>query len=191
MSDVRASPGGDREVSVLHGPRGTVRVEPAEPRDIEPWMVLAAEVEHLFGPMIEEPEFERSVSRAIARGTALCARVGDMAMDRLAGALLFSGGPDPYAIHWLAVAEGHRRRGIGRFLVERACRRSPAYPCTVEVVTFGADHAGSSARRFYERLGFVAAEIVANGPDGGSRQVYRLQRGARHGPVADPPLERT
>ncbi|GGQ59154.1 hypothetical protein GCM10010195_13450 [Kitasatospora griseola] len=44
------------------------------------------------------------------------------------------------------------------------------------VVTFGADHPGavtSGARVFYERLGFSPAEAAENGPEGGSRQVYR------------------
>lgn len=50
-------------------------------------------------------------------------------------------------------------------------------PGTVEVVTFGADHPGavtSGARVFYERLGFSPAEATDPGPDGGSRQVFRL-----------------
>jgi predicted N-acetyltransferase YhbS len=45
------------------------------------------------------------------------------------------------------------------------------------VVTFGADHPGavsSGARVFYERLGFSPAEAADPGPEGGSRQVYRL-----------------
>jgi hypothetical protein len=43
------------------------------------------------------------------------------------------------------------------------------------VTTFGSDDpAGEPARRFYERLGFQAAEEAPNGPDGGSRQIFRL-----------------
>ncbi|MEV7021768.1 hypothetical protein [Kitasatospora sp. NPDC093558] len=44
-------------------------------------------------------------------------------------------------------------------------------------MTFGAGHPGavvSGARVFYERLGFTAAEAAEPGPEGGSRQVYRL-----------------
>lgn len=45
------------------------------------------------------------------------------------------------------------------------------------MVTFGPDHPGavaSGARAFCERLGFAPAEAAAPGPEGGSRQVYRL-----------------
>ncbi|SEM54098.1 hypothetical protein SAMN05414137_13321 [Streptacidiphilus jiangxiensis] len=44
------------------------------------------------------------------------------------------------------------------------------------MVTFGADHPGavtSGARVFYERLGFTPGEAAENGPEDGSRQVYR------------------
>ncbi len=41
-------------------------------------------------------------------------------------------------------------------------------------ITFGDDiTAGYPARRFYEEMGFHAAEVAQPGPDGGSRQVYR------------------
>ena len=33
----------------------------------------------------------------------------------------------------------------------------------------------SGARVFYERLGFTPAEAAEPGPEGGSRQVYRLR----------------
>lgn len=33
--------------------------------------------------------------------------------------------------------------------------------------------AGQPAWRFYEQLGFSAADPAPNGPDGGSRQVFR------------------
>ncbi len=46
----------------------------------------------------------------------------------------------------------------------------------LSVVTFGADNAaGMPARQFYERMGFQAAEAAPNGPEGGTRQVYRRQ----------------
>jgi predicted N-acetyltransferase YhbS len=50
-------------------------------------------------------------------------------------------------------------------------------PATIEVVTFGPDHPGavtSGARVFYERLGFTPAEATEPGPEGGSRQIYRM-----------------
>lgn len=47
-------------------------------------------------------------------------------------------------------------------------------PCEIEVVTFGADHPTGSPV-FYERLGFVAGEAAADGPEGGSRQYFRIR----------------
>ena len=47
----------------------------------------------------------------------------------------------------------------------------------LDVETFGADHPGavtSGARVFYERLGFTPGEPAPAGPEGGSRQTYRL-----------------
>src|SRR5919199_1654030 len=51
-----------------------------------------------------------------------------------------------------------------------------APPATLSVVTFGEDvEPGRAARRFCERLGFRAAEAAPDGPEGGSRQVYRRE----------------
>ncbi|MFC4105943.1 hypothetical protein [Micromonospora zhanjiangensis] len=53
-------------------------------------------------------------------------------------------------------------------------------PGGIEVVTFCADHPGaaaSGARVFYERLGFTPGEATDPGPEGGSRQIYRLAVG--------------
>jgi hypothetical protein len=47
-------------------------------------------------------------------------------------------------------------------------------PAEIVVTTFGADHPGGElARRFYQRLGFSAAEPAPDGPEGGSRQIFR------------------
>ena len=48
-------------------------------------------------------------------------------------------------------------------------------PAELVVVTFGEDNvAGQPARPFYRRLGFHPAEQAPAGPEGGSRQVFRL-----------------
>ncbi len=47
-------------------------------------------------------------------------------------------------------------------------------PAEFVVRTFGPDiPAGKPARYFYVQMGFHAAEPAPDGPDGGSRQVYR------------------
>jgi len=141
--------------------------------DIPAWLVLAAEVEPLFGPMVEEPGFMCALRRNIVRGTALCVREGGPPGTPLLGGLLYSPKPPIYTIGWLAVAGSHRRQGIGCALIEGVFQVAPP-PAEFVVTTFGADRAeGQPTRRFYARMGFHPAEPVPDGPEGGSRQVYR------------------
>ena len=149
----------------------------AQPADLQAWLDLAAEVEPLFGPMVVDPGFHAALERHIARQTAFCVREQDGAPGTpLMGALLFSIGHVPhYKIGWLAVAQRWRRQGVAQALVEH-CLRLIQPPAELSVVTFGADNlAGRPARRFYERMGFQASEEAPNGPEGGTRQVYRRQ----------------
>jgi GNAT superfamily N-acetyltransferase len=149
----------------------------AQPADIPAWLDLAAEVEPLFGPMVADPGFHAALERNIARQTAFCIREQDGAPGvPLMGALLFSAThASRYKIGWLAVAQRWRRQGVAQALVEH-CFRLVQPPAELSVVTFGTDNlAGSPARRFYERMGFEAAEAAPNGLEGGTRQVYRRQ----------------
>lgn len=68
--------------------------------------------------------------------------------------------------------------------------RHVCYPWTLEVDTFGEDHPGARARRFYERFGFAAAEMLEDGPEGGSRQMFRMSL-AKPPAWADQPIGRT
>ena len=155
-------------------------VQRAEPEDMPGWLALAAEVEPLFGPLVNDTGFHGALRKNIARGTAFCVREGDGPPGApLAGGLLFSPHPPLYRIGWLAVSDACRRRGVGRALLEHALGLVQP-PAEITVVTFGEDNAaGRPARRFYERLGFHAAEPAPAGPEGGSRQVYRrvIERG--------------
>jgi len=137
--------------------------------DIPSWLEVAREVEPLFGPM---PDFGSTLLRNIARGTALCVR--DAGGQVLGGALL--GAPPHTRISWLAVRASARRKGVGHALVAEAVRRCPP-PGEVLADTFGADSIeGRPARRLYESFGFVAAETLPPGLEGGSRQRFRLRR---------------
>ena len=135
----------------------------AELQDIPAWLLLAAEVEPLFGPLVEEPSFLRALRRNIARRTAFCVRVADGPPGSpLLGGLLYSPKPPICTIGWLAVTRSYRRCGIGRALLEFV------------VTTFGSDCVeGLPARQFYARLGFEPAESAPDGPEGGSRQIFR------------------
>ncbi|TCC08819.1 N-acetyltransferase [Kribbella soli] len=157
-----------------------MRVRSATEADLPGILELAGEVEHWFGPMVAEPGFHRALHKHIADDRALVASDA----DQLAGAVLFGGAAPRYAVHWLVVSERARGRGAGRQLMDAVidrltAGRGLAEAEIVEVVTFGVDHPGavtSGARAFYERLGFVPAEAAEDGPEGGSRQVFRYQR---------------
>ncbi|MFK0292717.1 GNAT family N-acetyltransferase [Streptomyces sp. NPDC090442] len=145
----------------------------AREQDLPGLLDLAAQVEHWFGPMVEDPGFHRAVDSHLRRSTALVAVSG----SDVVGGLLFGGNAPTYHVDWLVVSEETRGGGVGRALVADALRRFVSVPGHIEVITFGADHPGataSGARVFYERLGFSPAEAADPGPEGGSRQVYRL-----------------
>jgi ribosomal protein S18 acetylase RimI-like enzyme len=144
-------------------------VAAAERNNVASWLEIVSEVEPLLGPM---PDFEATLTKNIARGTATCVR--DAGSEVLGGALLRA--PSNAQIAWLAVRSSGRRRGVGRALVADALLR---YVLAVEVVvdTFGEDNIeGRPARRLYESFGFAAAEHLERGPEGGTRQRYRLRR---------------
>ncbi|WFE54590.1 GNAT family N-acetyltransferase [Micromonospora sp. WMMD1155] len=146
----------------------------AEEQDFNGFLGLAAQVECWFGPIVEDVGFHDAVRKHTRRSTAI---VATSAEPDLLGGLLFAAKAPTYHVHWLVVSEGSRGKGVGRALMAEAMRRFVRGPGTVQVVSFGADHPGaraSGARVFYERLGFVPAETVGSGPEGGSRQVFRL-----------------
>ncbi|MFG1819865.1 GNAT family N-acetyltransferase [Kribbella sp. NPDC049174] len=160
-----------------------VRVEVATEADVPVILGLAAEVEHWFGPMVGNPGFLRAVDEHIAQQRALLAFGPD---GKPAGGVLFGGSSPRFAVHWLVVSDRVRGQGVGRSLMSAVMERLThgsglAAGEAVDVVTFGADHPGaitSGARVFYERLGFTPAEPAPDGPEGGSRQVYRLTGGS-------------
>ena len=93
-----------------------------------------------------------------------------------AGGLLFSLHHHPtYAVRWFVVAERFRSKGLGEALLAEAFCKWVRPPCRVEVVSFGPDHPGARARHFHERLGFRGAEPAQPGPEGGSRQMFRMR----------------
>jgi ribosomal protein S18 acetylase RimI-like enzyme len=140
----------------------------ASEQDANGFIVLAGQVEHWFGPMVDDPGFRAVIDKHIRQATALVAAApGETG---LLGGLLFSAKSPTYHVQWLVVSERARRQGVGRALMTEATRRFPPGPATVEVITFGTDHPGaaaSGARAFYERLGFTAAEAAPPDPEGG------------------------
>ncbi len=146
----------------------------AERADVTPWLALARELEPLFGAMADDPVFQRALLRNIARQTAFCVRAHNGAPGAcLWGGLLLSPRPPVYRIGWLAVTASQRRTGLGRGLVEHALAAVPPEGKTI-VITFGPGvPGGEAARAFYQRMGFVPAEMAEPGANGTARQVFR------------------
>jgi len=144
-----------------------VNVIPGETTHIAPWLELVREVEPLFGPM---PDFEATLGRNIARGSALAAVDG----ATFAGGLLLGGAAPDFKINWLAVRASCRRLGAGDALLRAALERfSP--PCVVTLETFRAEEPpGLPARRLYEKHGFRAGALLAH--QGAPRQTFSLKR---------------
>jgi GNAT superfamily N-acetyltransferase len=151
-----------------------MKVRIATREDIPSWLELAAEVEHLFGPHVDDPGFLAALRRSVDRGSAFCIREGDgpTGAPLLAG-MLFSAKVPIYRVSWLAVTGRWRHRGLGSLLMAHALEWVQP-PAEVSAITFGADFPGGvPARRFYESFGFEPAEMAEDGPEGGSRQVFR------------------
>lgn len=140
-------------------------IRSAEPRDVSGWLALAKEVEHLFGPMSEVPEFRSALDGAIGGGHALAAvATSEDGGEELAGGIVFS--PEGGAIEWLAVSTRARERGLGRELLAAAIARlDRARP--VRVQTFApASPDGVAARRLYAAFGFEDREAAGPTPAG-------------------------
>ena len=141
------------------------RIRSAEPRDVPGWLALAKEVEHLFGPMSEVPEFRAALDGAIASGHALAAVApSDDGEEELAGGIVLS--PEGGSIEWLAVSARARGTGLGRELLAAAIARlDPAR--AVRVQTFAPASAdGTAARRLYASFGFEDREDAEPTPAG-------------------------
>jgi GNAT superfamily N-acetyltransferase len=154
-----------------------MKVCPACIADSAPWIVLAREVEGLFGAAFADSEdFQAILRRKIDEGLAFCVREQDGPPGApLCGGLFFSTKHRPiYKIGWLAVAEKWRRNGVGEALVTHALALVVP-PAEVSVVSFTTNTPGGEpARRFYEQLGFAPAELLpGEGPKGEIRQVFR------------------
>lgn len=138
-----------------------VDIGTAGSRDAPAWLELAREVEHLFGPMADEPVFRAALQAAILGGRGLCAWDG----GRLCGAVAVC--QDDNSIAWLAVAEDCRGQGVGKALALAAMERllNPLRPVVVQTFAPGAKE-GESARRLYASLGFRDGDPLEPTPAG-------------------------
>jgi ribosomal protein S18 acetylase RimI-like enzyme len=154
-----------------------MKVVNATKEDLSKWLELASEVEYLFGPMVSDPKFIQAIEKNINQCSAFCVRENDgLPGSRLLGGVLFSSAGAPsYKIGWLAVSSLGRNKGIATELLRHILKLVDV-PAEVSVTTFGDDIAdGRPARKFYQKYGFVPQEeSIPNGPEGGSRQKFKL-----------------
>lgn len=128
-----------------------------ETTDLPGWMDLVREVAWNFPGLETEAalaEHEATVSRFIARRTAVCALVN----GRIAGVLLFSRRLNMLCC--MAVAPAYRRRGLARrMLALMDILADPTRDVTVTTFREG-DPKGDAPRALYMRHGFTPAELM-------------------------------
>lgn len=118
--------------------------------DIEAWLQLAAEVEHLFGDMVGDEGFHGAMEECIRNGNALCV---DEDTSGPAGIIAFD--PGGNEILWFAVGAELRGKGFGKQLLESALSELDATK-PVFVQTFSPGIAeGHAARALYIQSGFA------------------------------------
>lgn len=140
-------------------------VQLAVPQDIEGWLVLAKEVEHLFGPMSEIPEFQEALRVAIKNGHAFTAlRSSGDCTNSVMGGIVIS--QEMNSIEWLVVAGAARGLGIGRQLLSAVMvHLDSARPISVQ--TFAPSSAeGLAARQLYMNFDFEDREQMGPNPAG-------------------------
>lgn len=154
-----------------------MRVVNATMDDLNGWLELASEVEYLFGPMVSDPNFIQALEKNINQNSAFCVRENDgLPGSRLLGGILFSASNAPrYKVGWLSVSAQARNKGIATALLRHILKLIDV-PAEVVVTTFGYDIPdGQPARKLYQKFGFVPLdELIPNGPEGGSRQKFKL-----------------
>lgn len=132
-------------------PKRTNEAHEASMADLGDWMELAVRVKDNF-PGFEEESYRETVLRNIARGSALCVRIG----GKLAGILLYS--EKHGCLSYMAVAPECRRMGVGSALIEEMIRRTDM---DIWVDTFcEGDPLGEAPRALYKRFGFEEGELL-------------------------------
>lgn len=123
---------------------------PAGEKDIPAWLELVKLVSADF-PGLDLADYELTLRKNIARGTALCVRED----GNIVGILLFS--PGKRCLSCMAVRPDYRRRGIASLLVGEMLRRM--HDGDISVTTFREDDPkGTAPRALYRKFGFRPGE---------------------------------
>lgn len=144
-------------IHVKHPLQRAHMIQDAIPGDFDAWLTLAREVEYLFGPMCDVPEFQNALKSAIAESHAFCVKdVRGGSQTFIEGGILISRSPN--AIAWFAVSKSSRGRGIGSSLLSHALSCFPGRdPVYVQTFAPGCKE-GMPARHLYQKAGFIDLE---------------------------------
>ena len=141
-----------------------VVVAPAEPQHVEALAALLAEMERFYGATQVEPLDQRIRQITDALFGDVPAAYALLAWDdaQLVGLAAYSfvwpaaGFTRSLYLKDLFLVEGHRRRGIGKLLMESLFDIAERYHCSR--VEWTADRDSAEAQRFYEALGVPVNE---------------------------------
>jgi GNAT superfamily N-acetyltransferase len=136
--------------------------------DINSWLSLAKEVEHLFGKMVGVEEFENGIASAIDQN---CAFGYEDSEFGITGIVAIS--KENNSIEWLAVSESSKGKGIGSMLIERAIEKLEQKK-DIFVQTFLPEiPEGRAARKLYRKFGFSDYQSGGLNPAGINTVIMR------------------
>jgi GNAT superfamily N-acetyltransferase len=128
-------------------------------QDYDAWIMLAREVEPLFGPMADSVEFQEGIKSIIYNNNAFGILSDD---SNLAGIIALD--RQNNEILWLAVGEKYRGNKYGDLLVKKAIEELENNG-DICVQTFSKSvKEGRTARNIYERNGFVDLKSAGKNP---------------------------
>jgi len=141
-----------------------VAVAPAEPQHLEAVAALLGEMERFYGATEAEPleHLIRRITEALfsepPAAHALLAWDDAQLVGMAAFSFVWPAARFTRSLYLkdLFVVEGHRRRGIGRLLMDGLFEIGKRYRCSR--VEWTADRDSAEARRFYEALGVPVNE---------------------------------
>ena len=141
--------------------------------DIDDWLEIAVEVEHLFGPMVSDENFHNAIKLVINENRAFCIRSNSVGKDpNVCGIIVISF--EDNEIQWFAVAHKCRNKGYGQILLRHALSKLDLNK-PVSVQTFDEEcTAGLGARQLYSKVGFIETEKAGLNPAGISTVIMKL-----------------
>lgn len=130
-----------------------MKFEIAKQKDFDGWMKLLELVSESF-PGLDIEDYKTYLHNSIENQCALICRD----QDAIAGAASIS--QDHKEIEFLAVHPDHRRKGIGKALIDYILDRLPP-GSRITVITYREnDESGKAARKLYESLGFQPGKLL-------------------------------